>query len=126
MNEVVAYGTAVKLARPDRGMTGGARLAALVTAGLAAVGGIALHLVTGHGWGLIGLAAVIALATVFERRYRARGPKATSPGNAPVNVKWTWRPALWWKCGTIRSPARASMSRWRIDRGQSSDLNRCT
>jgi hypothetical protein len=72
-------------------MTGGARLAALVTAGLAAVGGIALHLVTGHGWGLIGLAAVIALATVFERRYRAREPEGHVPwqrtGECEVDVE---------------------------------------
>ncbi len=56
-------------------MTGGARVAALVTAGAVGLGGVALHLVTGHGWGLIGLGAVIALGTLFEGRYRARLPE---------------------------------------------------
>jgi hypothetical protein len=56
-------------------VTGGARIAALVVAGLVAAGGIALHLMTGNGWGLIGLGAVIALATLFEARYRARLPE---------------------------------------------------
>ncbi|NKJ41802.1 MULTISPECIES: hypothetical protein [unclassified Novosphingobium] len=56
-------------------MTGGARVAALITAGLVGAAGLALHLATGNGWGLIGLGAVIALATLFEARYRARQPE---------------------------------------------------
>lgn len=56
-------------------MTGGARVATLVTAALVGVGGIALHLATGRGWGVIALAAAIALGTLFEARYRARLPE---------------------------------------------------
>ncbi|WP_333836216.1 hypothetical protein [Novosphingobium sp.] len=65
-------------------MTGRARGVALGLAGILVIAGIALHRVGGGGWVLAVMGLLVALATVFEQRYRR---DRLAPAPAP-DARW--------------------------------------
>ena len=65
-------------------MSNGARTAGLIIGGLVLLAGLAIHLATAHGYGLLIVGLLVIGSVLFERRYRGRASAAD-----PLDDRWS-------------------------------------